>query len=104
SFPTRRSSDLTYSVVYLAQILDTVHSARPVSFFQVSSQAQATCEKDLVACEKATLLGLLKTISLEMPLLECRHVDLEGNSVQTDAQSLSQELAIRKSRDRKSVV
>ncbi|PYU56188.1 MAG: AMP-dependent synthetase [Acidobacteria bacterium] len=88
----------TYSVVYLAQILDTVHSARPVSFFLVSSQAQATCEKDLVACEKATLLGLLKTISLEMPLLECRHVDLEGNSVQTDAQSLSQELAIPKSR------
>src|SRR5207244_11312319 len=84
----------TYSVVYLAQILDTVHSARPVSFILGPSQAQATCEKDLVACEKATLLGLLKTISFELPLLDCRHVDLEGNSVPTDPQRLAQDLAI----------
>ncbi|PYT19900.1 MAG: hypothetical protein DMG58_35255, partial [Acidobacteria bacterium] len=88
----------TYSVLHLAQILGAELSARPVSFLVVSTQAQATCEQDRVACEKATLLGLLKTISLEMPLLECRHVDLEGNSSQMDAQSLSQELAIPKSR------
>jgi acyl-CoA synthetase (AMP-forming)/AMP-acid ligase II/NAD(P)-dependent dehydrogenase (short-subunit alcohol dehydrogenase family)/acyl carrier protein len=85
------------SVLYLAQALDTAHSGRPISFFVVSSRSQSTCEEDRVACEKATLLGLLKTISLEMPLLECRHVDLEGNSGQMDAQFLSQELAIPKS-------
>ena len=87
-----------YSVLHLVQALDAAHPGHSVRFFVTSSQAQATCEQDRVCCEKATLLGLLKTVSLEMPWLECRHVDLEGNSAQTDAQSLSQELAILKNR------
>jgi len=88
----------TLSLLRLTQMLDRANGAHRVKLFVVSSRAQATGEQDRAASEKATLLGLLKTISLEMPLLDCRHVDLEGSSPAADAERLRQELAISRSR------
>ncbi|MCP4696616.1 MAG: SDR family NAD(P)-dependent oxidoreductase, partial [Gammaproteobacteria bacterium] len=48
---------------------------KDVHLFVVSSNAQPVLEDDVPAYKKIPLLGLLKTVSLEMPRLACRSLD-----------------------------
>ena len=50
------------------------------------------------APEKATAAGLLKTLALEAPALDIRHIDFDAWRSATDAQCLSTELRCRTSR------
>ncbi|MCP4699680.1 MAG: SDR family NAD(P)-dependent oxidoreductase, partial [Gammaproteobacteria bacterium] len=62
-----------YSLLFLAQAL--AGGEKDVHLFVVSSNTQPVLEDDVPAYGKIPLLGLLKTISLEMPRLACRHLD-----------------------------
>lgn len=68
------------SVLALVQALARV-SQEPTLLMVVTRYGQAVRAADPVAYEQATLIGLLKTIGLELGWLRCRHVDLEADDV-----------------------
>lgn len=67
----------SYSLLFLIQALAKVQgSEHPVRLQVISSHTQCTSPSDEIAYEKSPVLGMLKTITQEMPWLLCRHVDL----------------------------
>ncbi len=82
-----------YSLLFLVQALtktqDSEHLCR---LLVISSYAQATLTSDKIAYEKSTLIGLLKTIPLELSWLQCRHIDLEVGPPVKNAEHVLQEL------------
>jgi len=67
----------SYSLVFLAQALaGPHHGERPVQLQVVSRNAQAVAPADEPVYAYAPVLGLIKTLAIEMPWLRCRHVDL----------------------------
>ncbi len=84
-----------YSLLFLLQALTKVQGSQASVQLQViSSHAQITSPTDKIAYEKSTLIGLLKTIPLEFPWLRCRHIDLEVEPVDVNADYILQELRI----------
>ncbi|MCP4701220.1 MAG: SDR family NAD(P)-dependent oxidoreductase, partial [Gammaproteobacteria bacterium] len=73
-----------YSLLFLAQA-QAGEGEKNVHLFVVSSNTQPVLEDDVPAYKKMPLLGLLKTIPLEMPRLACRHLDfrLDGGPDRT---------------------
>ncbi|NET25239.1 SDR family NAD(P)-dependent oxidoreductase [Okeania sp. SIO1I7] len=63
-----------------------------VQLLYVSSYSQLILETDKIACEKSTVLGLLKTIPQEMPWLNCRHLDLSIADIEINSSYIWQEL------------
>ncbi|UHA72708.1 non-ribosomal peptide synthetase [Paenibacillus sp. 481] len=57
----------------------------------VTTNALVTSKSDHVAYEKATIIGLLKTVSQEMPLINCRLVDFDITCPVTHGRILAQE-------------
>ncbi len=82
---------LLYLTQALAAIRDTEASFR---LSVVSNHLHQVQSQDSVAWEKGTLIGLLKTISLELPWLLCRQIDLDTVSppFQTNAQNIVREI------------
>lgn len=71
-----------YSVLFLTQALARANDGtHPIPLFVVSSHAQAVLTERPVAYEKSTLVGLLKTIPLELAWLSSRHIDLETDTI-----------------------
>jgi thioester reductase-like protein len=69
-----------YSSLGLVQALAAKHRGDdPVSLYVLTNHTQAVEPADTIACGRATLLGLLRTIPLELPWLQCRHVDLASD-------------------------
>ena len=61
----------------------------------VSSDTQAVSPTEPIAYEKATIVGLVKTIPQEMPWLSCCHVDLASSSdVQLNGELVLQEVRV----------
>ncbi|MUG92983.1 amino acid adenylation domain-containing protein [Scytonema sp. UIC 10036] len=85
-----------YSLLFLVQALALVQNSQPqVRLLVVSSDTQAVSPKDLIAYEKGTILGLLKTIPQEMPWLSCCHLDLPPSSdVQWNGERILHELRV----------
>lgn len=85
-----------YSLLFLVQALAKVQGLQhPVRLLMISSHMQAVSPLDAIAYEKATLLGLLKTIPQEMPWLSCCHVDLPPSSdVQWNGERILNELRV----------
>ena len=84
-----------YSILFLVQALAKVQGSDPAVRLQViSSHAQITSPDDKIAYEKSTLIGLLKTIPLELSWLRCRHIDLEVDPVKVNAEHILRELGI----------
>ncbi|MBW4511501.1 MAG: amino acid adenylation domain-containing protein [Scytonematopsis contorta HA4267-MV1] len=82
-----------YSLLFLVQALNKVQGSEHLVRLQViSSYGQLTSPTDKIAAEKSTLIGFLKTISLELPWLRCRHIDLEVKPVEVNAEHILQEL------------
>jgi acyl-CoA synthetase (AMP-forming)/AMP-acid ligase II len=73
------------SAMRLAKALAKFGNTRPVRMIFVGSEVQHVRARDTVACEKATVLGILKSIPQEIPSVQCRHVDVEP----TDAGSVA---------------
>ncbi len=84
-----------YSLLFLVQALTKTQVSQDlVQLLFVSSYTQSTQPKDKVAYEKATVLGVVKTIPQEIPWLNCRHIDLAPNSAQVDGNHILQELQV----------
>ncbi|HKE55157.1 MAG TPA: AMP-binding protein, partial [Pyrinomonadaceae bacterium] len=66
--------------------------------FVVSSQAQLVKPNEQTEPGKATVLGFLKTLPLELSWLEPRHVDLQLDQPEPNAQRICAELTIPKTR------
>lgn len=86
-----------YSLLFLVQALATTQLVKSQCQLQViSSYLQPTLSTNKIAYEKSTLVGLLKTIPLELSWLHCRHLDLEVESIETNTIRILQELCFRK--------
>ena len=82
-----------YSLLFFVQALDQVQGSRQeILLYAVSNKAQPVRESDRICCGKASMLGLMKTISQEMPWINCRHIDLPGESFEKDAACILGEL------------
>lgn len=86
-----------YSLLHTIQALAQISRAeRRVRLFVVASHTQPVTPDDRIAPEKATVLGLLKTIPLELSWLETRHVDLETDEADANAGRIWRELSVPK--------
>lgn len=85
-----------YSVLWLIQALasQSQHGDRTIRLQIVASHAQATDGKESVAYAKSPLLGLIKTVSKEIPWLDCRHLDLAVASAEENAAYVLNELQV----------
>ena len=82
-----------YSLLFLIQALAECHDSEHLArLYVIASQTQLTSPTDEIACEKAPVLGLLKTIPQEMPWLDCRHVDLPVERVEVNVEYILQEV------------
>ncbi|NES18401.1 MAG: AMP-binding protein [Symploca sp. SIO3E6] len=82
-----------YSLLHLVQALEAVQGTQhQVQLLFVSSYTQLVQPTDNIAYEKATVLGLLKTIPQEMPWLSCTHIDLRVAEVEGNGNYIWQEL------------
>ncbi|NES18381.1 MAG: SDR family NAD(P)-dependent oxidoreductase, partial [Symploca sp. SIO3E6] len=82
-----------YSLLHLVQALEEVQGTQhQVRLLFVSSYTQSVQPTDNIAYEKATVLGLLKTIPQEMPWLSCTHLDLPVAEVEVNGNHIWQEL------------
>ncbi|MBA3947171.1 MAG: SDR family oxidoreductase [Herpetosiphonaceae bacterium] len=64
-----------YSLLYLTQALGQ-QPATPVRLSVVSNNLQEVADHDLLAAEKATLVGLCKVIPQEYPHISCASIDI----------------------------
>jgi len=86
-----------YSLLFLVQALAQAYDDEwPLWLYVISSYAQPISPADNISYEKSTIMGLLKTIPLELPWLHCRHVDLEVGRVEENARHILRELGISK--------
>ncbi|MFB2979501.1 SDR family NAD(P)-dependent oxidoreductase [Microseira sp. BLCC-F43] len=84
-----------YSLLFLVQALEEQQGPEsPIQLLFVASHSQALASTDSIAYEKATVLGLLKTITQELPWMRCRHIDLPIAEHELNAAYLLQELCV----------
>lgn len=84
-----------YSLLFLVQALaDTRDREQPLRLQVVSNRSQAVLPSDELAYENGPLLGLIKTVSLEMPWLSCQHLDVTADAVDQDVASVLRELQL----------
>lgn len=84
-----------YSLLFLVQAIEQQQGIEhPIQLLFVASHSQSLVSTDLIAYEKATVLGLLKTISQEMPWFRCRHIDLPITQNEDNTAYLLQEFCV----------
>lgn len=84
-----------YSLLFLVQALAKVQgSEHSIKLLFISSDIQSILSNDPIAYEKSAVLGLLKSIPQELPWLNCRHIDLPFQSVETNGAYILQELLV----------
>jgi acyl-CoA synthetase (AMP-forming)/AMP-acid ligase II/NAD(P)-dependent dehydrogenase (short-subunit alcohol dehydrogenase family)/alpha-ketoglutarate-dependent taurine dioxygenase len=81
-----------YSILQLSQNLARGQPEHPVRVLVVSNGAQQVLPSDAVACEWSPILGLVRTVSQEMPGLTCSHLDLPADSVGANVARVLREL------------
>lgn len=85
-----------YSLLFLSQALEKVQGTeRRVGLKVVSNRTQLIGQADEIAYAKTPLLGLVGTISREMPWLGCSHIDLPPVRVEVNLDYLRRELRLR---------
>ncbi len=90
-----------YSLLFLIQALaQSQSSQQSVRLCVIASHTQPTSPVEEIAYEKAPVLGLVKTVTQEMPWLDCYHVDVAPDEVEVNAAHILQELrTTRKDRE-----
>ncbi|MUG99897.1 SDR family NAD(P)-dependent oxidoreductase [Scytonema sp. UIC 10036] len=84
-----------YSLLFLVQALDRIQgSDTPVRLLLIASYSQAISTQEKIACDRVPLQGLAKTISAELPWLDCRHLDLPIQDNKINAECISQEIQV----------
>lgn len=81
-----------YSMLFLVQALAALASHTPVRLLAVSSNAQAILAHEASAYAKATLPGLLHTVSEELSWLRCLHIDCPAEAYDTYAPAITREV------------
>lgn len=81
-----------YSILALIQAL-AIDAAQTV-LTVVTARSQMVQPGEPIAYERSTVIGLLKTLALELDWLACRHIDLEGVDSIAEAQLVMAELAM----------
>ncbi len=70
-----------YSLLYLAQVLNSKNSSSLLQIGVISSQIQKITGTEKIIPEKATILGACKAIPLELFNVNCRLIDIEKSDV-----------------------
>lgn len=84
-----------FSLLFLVQVLEQFQgSDTPVRLQVVSSFSQATSANEHIACERSTVLGLVKTIPQELTWLDCRHLDLPVQENEVNGTYILRELQV----------
>jgi len=83
-----------YSLLFILQTFGNQKENEPVRLLYVASQSQSLEAKELMAYEKATVPGLLKTIPQENPEWNCRHLDIPQESLEVNSNRILEELTI----------
>ena len=83
-----------YSLLFLLQTFGNQNQNHPVRLLYVANNSQSLEPKELIAYEKATVPGLLKTIPQEIPHWHCRHLDLPQESIDINSTRILEELTI----------
>ena len=82
-----------YSLLFLLHALAPGQVCEhPVRLIVVASHTQPTSLDSQIACEKAPVLGLIKTMTQELPWLDCRHVDVTADRNEVNAAHILQEI------------
>jgi non-ribosomal peptide synthase protein (TIGR01720 family) len=92
-----------YSLLFLVQALARGREANEpttLNLLVVSNHTQSASPSDQTSAEKAPILGLIRTISQEMPWLDCRHVDLEDVTIADNAAIVRREMGTIPTGDR----
>ncbi len=90
----RAQALVSHSVLFGVQALARSRASKGTHhLWVISSRACEVRRGDGVACEKAALGGLVKTLPLECAWLSCTHVDLAGIDVGRDLEDLCGEVA-----------
>lgn len=89
-----------FSLIFLVQALaQNQGSEYPVRILVASTNTQMASPDQTLNWAQAPLLGIIQTVSQEMPYLDCRHVDLPGTDPTLDAQSIAREFIGRGDRE-----
>ncbi|AOX00477.1 hypothetical protein BJP34_14345 [Moorena producens PAL-8-15-08-1] len=83
-----------YSLLFILQTFSNHQENYPVRLLYVASLSQSLEPKELIAYQKATVPGLLKTIPMEIPNWHCRHLDLPQESLEVNSDRILEELTI----------
>ncbi|NEO74214.1 SDR family NAD(P)-dependent oxidoreductase, partial [Moorena sp. SIO3H5] len=83
-----------YSLLFILQTFGNQSPDYPVRLLYVASQSQSLEPKELIAYQKATVPGLLKTIPMEIPHWHCRHLDIQQESLEVNSNRILEELTI----------
>lgn len=65
--------------------VDPLSSVITCQLYVISNHVQPTSPDDRLDYEKSTMIGLLKTIPLDLPWLQCRHIDCDAHASNADA-------------------
>jgi len=88
-------STCVHSILFLLQALAHSHQDGETVHLQfVSSGTQTILPNDTAFYQKTPLLGLIKTMSQEIPWLSCHHLDLSVDSNEVNTQYILQELQV----------
>jgi acyl-CoA synthetase (AMP-forming)/AMP-acid ligase II/thioesterase domain-containing protein/NAD(P)-dependent dehydrogenase (short-subunit alcohol dehydrogenase family)/acyl carrier protein len=84
-----------YSLLFLVQALSQIQdSEKNIRLSVISSHTQPVSAADEIAYENSPILGMIKTIPQELPWLDCRHIDLATEGIETDATYILREIQV----------
>jgi amino acid adenylation domain-containing protein len=81
-----------YSLLFLVQALTKTQNGRFTQLLVISNHSQPVFPDDKIAYEKSTLLGLIKSIPLELSWLQCSHLDLSDGPDAMNTHKILREL------------
>lgn len=88
-----------YSLMYLVKALLDHLPGQEIHLFVISGSLYKILDTDVSDPAKAALIGLLKTIPLEIPQFHCRHIDLSMSDMEIDTANVIKEMKLLKSEE-----
>ena len=87
-----------YSLVHLTKVLAQEHTTWDIRICVAANYAQRVHSGDRISPAKASTIGLLKSLVLELPWIDAHHVDLEPDNPDTNAALLLTEMTASRGR------
>jgi acyl-CoA synthetase (AMP-forming)/AMP-acid ligase II/thioesterase domain-containing protein/NAD(P)-dependent dehydrogenase (short-subunit alcohol dehydrogenase family)/acyl carrier protein len=84
-----------YSLLFLVKALEQFNESKErIQLLYVANNSQTVNSTDIIAYQKATVSGFLKTVPQEIPWLQCRHIDLPIADVTINSSYLLSEFSV----------